>query len=173
MTTNDDVRRAWREWLPTLDKYDRAILYTTRDDESPAGDSAAVPGASGPNALIIHAPESLPSSPRRAGKRRDSIPAVHIQRDGVSEWAQLGNDEAAIRTVLTAAAAESGYTVDEILTPTPRGRLNADENNRRSALADIVASLRKRGAKLEAIGAVIGRSKARVHELAASGKPNF
>ena len=77
------------------------------------------------------------------------------------------------RAALDAVVLETGYTVSELLAPTPRGRLVADERARRAVLADVVASLRKRGAKLEAIGAVIGRSKPRVLELARAGKPNF
>lgn len=177
VTTDADVKRAWREWLPTLPSDERQLMYDTRDEDK-REDRFRVPGAVGAAALIISAPESVwpgwdPPAPTRAGKRRDVTPAVRVVRDGIEDWQQLGNDENAIGIVITFAAAAAGYEVADLLAPTPRGRLSADEQERRARLADVVASLRARGAKLEAIGSVIGRSKPRVLELARAGKPNF
>lgn len=170
---SSDVREAWREWLPGLAADDRDFLYATREDE-PAAQGAAVPGTSAPRVLIINAPESVPSRPpKTAGKRRVQNQAVRLVRGGREEWAELGNDQRAIRAALHLDAARTGYTVDELIAPTPRGRLTVHEQARRSALADVVAALRARGAKLEAIGAVIGRSKPRVHDLERAAKPNF
>ncbi len=163
------VRKAWREWLPTLPADDRDFMYRNREDE-PAAQRTTVPGAARPRALIITAPESLPSlPPKPVGKRRVQNEAVRVVRDGREEWRELGNDEQGIRAALEIAAAGTGFTVDELIAPTPRGRLTLGEQLRRSALAGVVTSLRARGAMLEAIGAVIGRSKARVLDLERTG----
>jgi hypothetical protein len=79
------------------------------------------------------------------------------------------NDEEAIRLRLEAIAAGLGWNVEQLLEQRGRGRVPAEVAaefaRRRDVLALGVADLRRDNYTLEAIGAVIGRTKARVLDL--------
>jgi hypothetical protein len=75
-----------------------------------------------------------------------------------------------LRLWLEAEVARSGYTLEEALATVRRGRPSANERPRYDALALGVVYLRRRGAKLAAIGEAIGKGPQTVANLEARGR---
>jgi hypothetical protein len=163
----DFLAKAAAETGYELDKLPRHENLAKKDDGwAPGYDK----GGPNPGYRIQDAPESVwpthePPKPRGTGRKRNETRAVKIIRDGEEDWIQLGNDEAAIRAFVDSEAGKAGYSSTEIV-EAPRGRPGSATRPRQAALARIVGEARQRGATLEAIGAVIGRSKQRVSALA-------
>jgi hypothetical protein len=166
--TGDDV--GWNARMKAFDQLERirdlrAEIPVDRDEAIERVELAGSPHrehrrAAGVSGLGGKAERSRP------GRRASSTPAVRTERG----WEQLGNDTTAIRAFLVGRAGEQGRELLELAAPFARGRLPADELERRDLLAAVVTEARDRGATLRAIGLVLERPRQRVADLEQRGR---
>jgi hypothetical protein len=102
--------------------------------------------------------------PRRAGAAVPRGTILH-QRTRLAATTFATDDE--LRLFL---AERTDRDFAELIRPTPRGGLNAEERERRAELARLVAEARAAGAGYEPLKRVLGRSLATVHQLARDGQ---
>jgi hypothetical protein len=100
--------------------------------------------------------------------RKVDQPAVRRVDSG--DWTELHNDADAIAEFFRAGCLAISADLADLLRPTPRGRLSANELERRDVLAGLVAEARSRGARLEAIGKITGRPVSTVSALETRGR---
>lgn len=101
------------------------------------------------------------------GKQKDRKPALRTKLlSGEIEWRELRNDETAIREFIEARAKKIGRTFDALVFARTQRRLPSTQQKLYDELAVIVAEAMERGAKLEAVGRVLGGiEKQRVFDL--------
>jgi hypothetical protein len=153
-----------------LDKYRRKkadgpyqATEVSRYDDS---DGKPIPKATDRRKEALGRYDELRFGKRGVRGKDQRAPVKYTYADGKQEWTVLANDEGAIREFMEAESKQRGWNLTDLVVPFRPGRLSPVEKQRYENLAVVVIAAVERGARQEAIGAVIGRDKRRVNELA-------